>query len=151
MTWYAARDFCQQRGMSQPTLKDLSQMQTVVKQLRNHGFGKKLKNCFCCKFNFRFVAASVGFWVSASDIGQTPGQFHWPDKSPVDPSLWYKAGGFPQKYKAGQETCVYFYIPTSFGDEPCNSASHILCEIPEVLNSCLWCLGGAKSHFLAII
>jgi hypothetical protein len=41
VSWAAARDFCQQRGMEMPMLKDVDDMRTVIRHLKSRGFSKK--------------------------------------------------------------------------------------------------------------
>jgi hypothetical protein len=41
MTWYKARDFCTEGGMQLPTLKTLSQVEAVSKELKSRGQRKK--------------------------------------------------------------------------------------------------------------
>jgi hypothetical protein len=53
------------------------------------------------------VPDTHGVWVSASDIGRTPGQFQWIYGSTVDKSMW--ASGQPDLAGAGKEACVYFH------------------------------------------
>lgn len=70
------------------------------------------------------------YWMGASDIGQTPGQFLWGDGSPVDNSLW--SFGEPIHNDEGVKTCVVF---DSHGDKllnnPCSEKRYFMCEVPE--------------------
>ena len=68
--------------------------------------------------------------MSASDIGHTAGEFHWADGSPVDEKLW--EGGFPNRYGAAGEACVYLYTGNvRLFDDVCTAGSFFLvCEAP---------------------
>jgi hypothetical protein len=41
VTWYKVRDWCTERGMQMATLKTLSQLEEVSKELGSRGWGKK--------------------------------------------------------------------------------------------------------------
>jgi hypothetical protein len=90
------------------------------------------------KLKFKLFALFAGwnFWVSASDIGQSPhGQYLWADGSPVDNSLW--ASKEPNRAGAGKETCVSLdtgYV--KLRDARCSGSVYILCELPAALSSC---------------
>jgi Lectin C-type domain len=121
------------------TLKTLSQVEAVTEELRSRGLSKKrVRKRFEIKIKtFRSVAAWSALWVSASDIGRTPGQFQWPDGTPVDNATWDNRQ--PNKAKEGQETCVYLYTEDAklFDISCSDTAAYILCEIPAALSTCI--------------
>jgi hypothetical protein len=41
VTWYKAREWCRERGMQLATLKTLSQVEAVSKELKSRGWSKK--------------------------------------------------------------------------------------------------------------
>jgi hypothetical protein len=80
-------------------------------------------------------ADNNGYWMSASDIGWTPGHFHWNDGSAVEKSAW--ASGQPDYAGAGKETCVYFHTgDAKLRDWKCSDPGRILCVLPVAQIAC---------------
>jgi Lectin C-type domain len=135
MDWNASAEYCEQREMQMATLKTSNELLQVAEQLY-HRVGCKMKTeDFQLFSTFRFVA-DPALWLSASDIGQEHGQFHWSDGSPVDKSTWRM--GQPDSALEGQETCVFFgtfYV--KLYDESCSGTNTILCEVPAARSDCL--------------
>lgn len=77
------------------------------------------------------------FWLSATDIGQTQGQFRWLDETPVDASTWNDEQ--PDEFGPGKEACVFLH--TDFAklfDLDCqNKNVVIICEVPSALAFCV--------------
>jgi hypothetical protein len=73
----------------------------------------------------------VTFWLSASDAGRAPGEFHWWDGTPVSKQLW--ASGNPNAFVQGQETCVVLDMKDGrLRDWNCAKISYrLLCEAPQ--------------------
>jgi len=86
------------------------------------------------------IAGNVGFWVGASDIGWSLGQFFWTDGTRVNNGLWYGGGGVPRKFNStNNKTCVYLHPATSklYHENCIDEMRSILCEVPPKYNSCL--------------
>lgn len=119
--------------MRQASLTTLREMQAVSNELKNHGLGQKIKSylrfkilIFCSDVEWREI------WVSASDIGRTPGQFYWPDGTLVDTTTWNK--GDPNGYGTGKPACVYIANSNAkLCDDSCSDTREILCEVPAAL------------------
>lgn len=80
---------------------------------------------------FKFVVGDHHFWVSASDVGQTPGHIHWADGSLVEHSMW--RAGEPNQFGRGTESCVVFDSQHKLLlDEHCTDRKYVMCEVPEV-------------------
>lgn len=131
-----SRTWCKQKGMVLPTLKNVDEVKKTSAELtrlkfRNENMSSAIKLII---FFLIFVAAN-GFWMSASDIGWTLGQFHWTDRTPVDAALW--ESGQPKDFGAGKNTCVVLRPDLmSFQARSCGFSQHILCEVPQELHSC---------------
>jgi Lectin C-type domain len=81
----------------------------------------------------------VGFWVGASDIGWSLGQFFWTDGTRVNNGLW-NGGAVPRKFNStNNKTCVYLYPATSklYHENCTDEMRSILCEVPPNYTSCL--------------
>lgn len=82
-------------------------------------------------------AAGYGFWLSATDINQTAGHFHWSDGTRVDDTLW--KGGQPDDFGTGEQTCSVLDTGNAkLFDDSCSAATYnVLCEVSEALSNCL--------------
>jgi hypothetical protein len=77
------------------------------------------------------------FWVYASDIGWTPGDFVWADNRTVDSLWWDKISGDPSDYGYGKNTCVYLNSKQkALCDHSCLYGTYSLCQLPEQLARC---------------
>jgi len=91
----------------------------------------------CLFFENTDCTRDTWFWLSASDIGKYPGQFHWADatKVEVDASMW--GNGHPNEFGRGKETCIDLKIGDGkLYDNNCNTTSRVLCEVPPELAVC---------------
>jgi Lectin C-type domain len=74
-------------------------------------------------------------WLSASDIGSTPGDFKWADATPVDSISW--AVNNPNAFREGQETCVVLDMKDGrLRDWDCTKYYFVLCELPKQITAC---------------
>lgn len=95
-----------------------------------------------------FAASGDGrFWLSSNDISRPAGQFQWPDKSPVDSSLW--AVGEPDSFGHGNETCLVLTTATwKLFDKTFSIKYYFIAELSDSLYACL--LTWIAPHNLAL-
>jgi Lectin C-type domain len=135
--WNVANKWCADKGLHLVSPKTLSEKEGAAAELIKRGYRKKENDYRLRKITNteHFFAGGYNFWLSASDVGQSPGKFHWSDGTMLDKSVW--EGGQPDDFGAGKETCVYFNTQYSkLRDFSCSNTFYTLCEMPSTLNSC---------------
>jgi hypothetical protein len=122
--------------MQMAILKTHNEVLQVALQIKRRNIDGKIEaEIFFIFSTFCLYADTIGFWMSASDIGRTPGQFHWEDGSPVDKSEW--ASGQPDYAGADKEACIYFHTgDAKMRDWRCADYVRILCVLPVTQYAC---------------
>lgn len=70
------------------------------------------------------------YWIGASDVGKTAGNFYWWDGTKFNDSLWEQDN--PNQFREGQKTCVNIYTRDGmFYDFACaaNNSFRSVCHL----------------------
>jgi Lectin C-type domain len=59
------------------------------------------RNQFCTLYS---AGSTEFYWVGASDVGRTAGDFYWRDGTKLDDELW--GASDPNSFQEGKQTCV---------------------------------------------
>ncbi|XP_065350011.1 pulmonary surfactant-associated protein A-like isoform X1 [Cloeon dipterum] len=108
-TWYDAKEFCENSGGVLASTHNEDELKTIYKA--------------------NPIASSKPWvFVSATDIGQNPGNFYWADGSILDrnSSMWLEDND-PDAYGVGKETCVYM-TDGKLADATCINYAYFVCE-----------------------
>ncbi|XP_065331462.1 uncharacterized protein LOC135933942 [Cloeon dipterum] len=119
MNWYQAKDFCANNSMHLASPKNQNELSSLYRRIKEiHGSNTK-------------------WWLSASDVGRTTGDFRWHDGRalPKDSSMWYADDLEPDSFGKGFEACVNVatYKRTKLTDDACTANSenyYFVCEPP---------------------
>ncbi|XP_059477495.1 C-type lectin domain family 4 member F-like isoform X2 [Neocloeon triangulifer] len=112
-SWAEAKVFCESRGMWMASAKNKADLAALLQETDQfENFDR--------------------WWLSASDIGQRPGEFRWIDGSPIDKNLWDKQSGEPDDHGEDKQTCVLIISGENkrLYDDPCTLEHNIICELP---------------------
>jgi hypothetical protein len=87
-----------------------------------------------------FLRTLVLFWVGATDMGNTAGNFYWEDGRKVDVAWWDYTLGQPDNYGSGKKTCVYLntYQLNKLFDRECHYSYHYICKVGVKYSDCQW-------------
>ncbi|XP_059481959.1 C-type lectin domain family 4 member F-like isoform X2 [Neocloeon triangulifer] len=110
VTWRDAKYFCEENNMSLASVKTKREIKLLWKVAR--------------------IDKESGSWLSASDIGRTPGQFVWRGGVKVSRDRDWWAKNEPNDFGKGQEACVGVFNDSLFSD-PCHYTAHFICELPS--------------------
>jgi len=80
------------------------------------------------------MSSKAPFWVSASDIGHSPGHFHWGNGAQVDDALWHKLEPVePNEFGDDLDTCANVRSNETearvfLADDRCTDEHFFICE-----------------------
>jgi hypothetical protein len=135
MSWYASRQYCERSNLQLAIFESLEDMKLV--------WNVACKSCnYLSKFFLCFHGIHYGscfrilanYWVDASDIGRSYGNFFWGNNQTVNNAWWFEQD--PNDKGPGKETCVYLHRG-KICDSPCLSKQLFICQVPAQHVQCM--------------
>ncbi|XP_065335421.1 C-type lectin domain family 4 member F-like isoform X2 [Cloeon dipterum] len=112
-TWYKAKEFCEKNAMRLASPKTSEELELLSQKAASH-------------------FEDAGFWVSASDVGQKPGDLRWHggDVLPRLSHLWFYGPyvSEPDVNSQFSKVCVYAKPSAKLYDDPCGASYSVLCQ-----------------------
>ncbi|CAB3383661.1 Hypothetical predicted protein [Cloeon dipterum] len=113
LSWYKAKEMCEKNAMRLASPKTSEELELLSQKAASH-------------------FEDAAFWLSASDVGQQPGDFHWHggDVLPRNSHLWFYSSYVSEPDVNSQVTraCVYAKPSAKLYDAPCGASYLVFCQ-----------------------
>ncbi|CAB3383663.1 Hypothetical predicted protein [Cloeon dipterum] len=114
LSWYKAKEMCEKNAMRLASPKTSEELELLSQKAASH------------------FEEDAAFWLSASDVGQQPGDFHWHggDVLPRNSHLWFYSSYVSEPDVNSQVTraCVYAKPSAKLYDAPCGASYLVFCQ-----------------------
>ncbi|CAB3383670.1 Hypothetical predicted protein [Cloeon dipterum] len=114
LSWYKAKEMCEKNAMRLASPKTSEELELLSQKAASH------------------FEEDAAFWLSASDVGQQPGDLRWHggDVLPRNSHLWFYSRYVSEPDVNSQFTraCVYAKPSAKLYDAPCGASHLVLCQ-----------------------